>query len=78
MPTEDLKIKTHQVQVVSPKQSAKEITADQVTPEVAAQIVKKFILPMFEGRLASKTQPKSTSAKQSLVEDIKLTEALYR
>lgn len=71
--SEDLKIKmgtsitssNQKLGVISPKSIKNpEITADQVTPEVAAQIVKKFILPMFEGKLASKAAVgKVTSAK---------------
>lgn len=46
-----------------------QLTIDQVTPELAAQIVKNFVLPMFE-------HSKFKKSKGTIYSDLKLTEVL--
>lgn len=67
------------------------ITIDQVTPELAAQIVKQYVLPMFDSdpRKGLKKKPLTrkdhlqmiknpTKAKGTTIfDDLKLTETLY-
>lgn len=48
--------------------NTKAITMDQVTPELAAQIIKQYVLPMFDSRRNSK------SLSGTVYDKIKLTE----
>ena len=60
---------------------AGEFNIDKITPEVAAKIVKHFILPMFDGAASAKVgrrlgQKSNTAQSGSIYGELKLTEQL--
>ena len=53
------------------------VQLEQVTPELAAQIIKHYVLPMFDSKKFQVKRPQTGKSNPTVFSELKLTESLF-
>jgi len=64
-------LKINRVQSPTSNSYTKQLSLEQITPELAAQIIKHYVIPMFDQDSIRKNR------KGTIVSELKLTETLF-